>query len=519
MTIHENRELDIHRLRKLGSHRKLLVMSGTRVLGRVRISRSSEESTSIERQREIIEAWAKQNDATVIGWAEDLDVSGSVDPFDTPALGPWLTDRLHEWDVLCSWKLDRLARRAVPLHRLFGLCQDHDKVLVCVSDNIDLSHWVGRLVASVIAGVAEGELEAIRERTRGSQRKLRELGRWAGGKPVYGYKPVERSDGGWELAHDEHAVSVLGEIVEKVLAGRSTESIARDLNESGELSPADYLRERSGKPTRNGKWSNTGVRQLLQSKSLLGHSTHGGVTVRDDEGSPVLKGPPLVTQETYDRVQAVLESTSLKVTNRSTGASPMLGIALCWICGRALHLRQNHSKLRGKTYRYYQCLGGQMREHPTNSIRAEIVEELVEQKFLEDLGDEYVVERVYRPAENHQTALDEAVQAVDELTSLLGTITSDTMRSRLTSQLRALDSRIAELETLPTRESGWEDVPTDRIYRDEWESSDTEQRRQLLLKSGITAKILLRKGDLRFELSRTYSSGERLNADDKAPLE
>ena len=60
-----------------------------RVLGRIRLSRMTEESTSAARQREIIEMRAKSNDHEIVGWAEDIDVSGSVDPFDTPQLGPW----------------------------------------------------------------------------------------------------------------------------------------------------------------------------------------------------------------------------------------------------------------------------------------------------------------------------------------------------------------------------------------------------------------------------------------------
>jgi site-specific DNA recombinase len=58
-----------------------------RVLGRLRLSRSTEESTSIERQREVVQQWADANGHTVVGWATDVDVSGSLDPFKTPQLG------------------------------------------------------------------------------------------------------------------------------------------------------------------------------------------------------------------------------------------------------------------------------------------------------------------------------------------------------------------------------------------------------------------------------------------------
>ncbi|MDT5107867.1 MAG: site-specific recombinase [Mycobacterium sp.] len=54
------------------------------VLGRLRLSRSIDESTSLQRQREMITQWVDTNGHTIASWAEDSDVNGSLDPFDTP---------------------------------------------------------------------------------------------------------------------------------------------------------------------------------------------------------------------------------------------------------------------------------------------------------------------------------------------------------------------------------------------------------------------------------------------------
>ena len=116
-----------------------------RVLGRLRLSRSTEESTSIERQREIIQQWADLNNHAVVGWASDIDVSGSVDPFDTPELGKWLNQRAPDWDIICAWKLDRLGRNAIQLNKLFGWWNEHGKTVVSCSESIDLGNWAGRM--------------------------------------------------------------------------------------------------------------------------------------------------------------------------------------------------------------------------------------------------------------------------------------------------------------------------------------------------------------------------------------
>ncbi|MGB0972301.1 MAG: recombinase family protein [Mycobacterium sp.] len=494
-----------------------------RVLGRVRLSRATEESTSVERQREIIEQWANANGHAVIGWAEDLDVSGSVDPFDTPGLGPWFREgKRDEWDILCAWKLDRVSRRAIPMNKLFGWVIDQDKALVCVNDNIDLSTWIGRMIANVIAGVAEGELEAIRERTRGSHKKLRETGRWGGGKIFYGYKAAERDDtAGWELVPDEHASKVLGHIIDKVLAGQSTESIARELNEAGELAPADYQRHRAGKPTRGSKWSNAGLRQQLRSKALLGHMTHDGITVRDDSGVPILKGSPLIDQERFDQLQSALEARSFRVSNRSANASPLLGVAFCGVklhepgcnntphcgpvcdcgvCGKPLHIRQH--RRNGKLYRYYQCNGGADGHTKTHAeatiIKADELEESCENTFLATYGHEKVKERVYIKAEDHQIELDEAVRAAGEIAPMLGAAASDTMRKLYQDQLEAIDRRIAELEKLPKSEARWEWREQPETYAEVWEKANTEERRQLLIKRKVHAEVAVPKGESRY---------------------
>ncbi len=63
---------------------------------------------------------------------------------------------------------------------------------------------------------------------------------------------------------------------------------------------------------------------------------------------------------------------------------------------------------------------------------------------------------------------------------------SITAKQRLEAQLDALDARIAELESAPAREARWEYRETGQKYRAVWESSDTEGRRELLQRSGIT---------------------------------
>jgi len=455
-----------------------------RLLGRIRLSRLADESTSPERQKDIIEAFAKANDHTIVGWAIDLNVSGSVDPFDTPEFGDWLNNRADEWDVVAAWKLDRYSRRSIPMNKLFGWCQENGKTLVAVSDNIDLSHWVGRLIASVIAGVAEGELEAIKERTKASAAKLRELGRWKGGHTPYGYVARKREDAdGWELVVDPESSKVLLGIIDRVMEGDSLQAIAADLTKRGVLSPTDYRRKLAGKEPLGKPWHRSSTKAMLQSKSLLGYVTYDGSTVRDPEGLPVRHGPELISWEKFEQLQEKLEARSIKRVRTQT-TSPLLHVVFCKQCEGPMHCRRFVTD--GKSYEYYAC-----GKRCGQQIPKETLETLVEETFLDELGDKPMVEKVYVPGENHQAALNEAIQAMDELTPLLGTATSETAKKRLRAQISALDTRIAELEKLPVTESRYDFVPTGKTYRQEWEYLDWPGRRKMLIKSGIRATAFL----------------------------
>jgi site-specific DNA recombinase len=440
-----------------------------RVLGRIRLSRLTEESTSAARQKELIEQWASMNGHEVIGWAEDLDVSGSIDPFEAPALKPWW-DREGEWDILCAWKLDRIGRRAIPLNKVFGWMIDHHKTLVCVSDNIDLSTWVGRLVANVIAGVAEGELEAITERTKASRRKLLETGRWPGGMIPRGYRAAPLPTGGYRLEPDPLTQSAVVKMVRDVISGKTVDQIGIELGQHP-----------------SGLW------KVLRSPHLLGHATYNGVTVRDGEGKPVLWGDPLITREEWDALQSAIASRQRPIGKRANKASPLQGVAFCPVCDLQLFHRTFNRNYGNNVYRYYYC-----RNKHGRNIPAEEVEKLVFDTFLEDFGDCKVTKRVYRPAENHQNELEDAVRAVEELTPLVGTMTSATMRSRLTDQLRALDFEIARLETLPSREAGWETEETELTFNSVWLTSTTEEKRKLVIDAGITARVIKEDEDIDF---------------------
>ena len=82
------------------------------------------------------------------------------------------------------WRLDRLGRTAKGLTALFDELQRLGVGLVSLKEGLDLSTAAGRLMANVLASVAQFETELRRERILAGQAAARAQGkRWGGSKP------------------------------------------------------------------------------------------------------------------------------------------------------------------------------------------------------------------------------------------------------------------------------------------------------------------------------------------------
>jgi DNA invertase Pin-like site-specific DNA recombinase len=455
-----------------------------RLLGRIRLSRLTDESTSEERQKEIITGAAAAGGHEIVGWAVDLDVSGSLSPFDTPELGSWLRGRSREFDGIAAWKLDRLGRTLFGLNDLFRWCHDNDKSLICVSDHIDLTHWTGRLVASVIAGVAEGELEAIKERTRSSHVKLRELGRWHGGTVPYGYKRVKRVDG-WYLEVDEKKAPLVREIFTRVSQAQSVRSIADDFVERGVKSP------------RGGRWTAQTITRMIRARWPLGQDEHNGQVVLSDDGLPLQRAVPVLATPTgepdlalWRTAQAVLDDKRRPKTRRhDTGL--LLDVAFCSMCDAKLYQHILVKRDRGQEYRYWRC-SGRTKLHngcPAPSIRAEGIEEWLGETLMEKIGSVEVAEQVYVPGSEADEKLSQVNEAIETVRREkdLGLYEGDT--DGYLSRLSALVERRRALESEDRRGPRWESRGTGVTYRERWDQEpDTASRRSLLLESRITVR-------------------------------
>jgi site-specific DNA recombinase len=460
-----------------------------RVLGVVRLSRETDESTSPERQREAVSKWADLHGHTVIGWATDLDVSGDLDPWKRPKLGPWLTDRADEFDVIAAWKVDRISRRLLHFVSLVEWANGRGKAVASATEPINTSDRFGRMIAQILAMFAEFERDAIRERIIGGRESLREEGRWGGGHPPYGYRPV-KVDGGWKLEPDPETVPVVREMVSRVIGGASVLSVCRSLNDR-----AVYTRQ-------GAEWSAHSAFRVLRSPAMLGHAVHRREVVRDSDGLPLVVAEPIVSYEDWRQLQKVMDDRARGEKVRTHGAALLLGVGFCE-CGRRLYRQSGVTK--GKVYAYYACSSrsrGKRTEDAATPedkgkcknklIRAGHVDEVAEDAFLAIAGPVEFMEKRFVPGENHSAEVAQIEQALADLEEQMvsGVFTGDRGKADFARMYSRLNQKREALEAAPNVPDRWDDVPTGQTYRDVWQSLETvEARRAFLLASGFRVTV------------------------------
>lgn len=171
----------------------------------VRLSRTTESSTSLARQEASCRGYAERQGWTVLRVFQDSNVSGGEPPGERPALRE-LCENLSHYDVLLTWRADRIARSLIHFSSVIEACDTAGVRLVAIEDGWDMSTPHGRFAANVLVSFAQFERELGRERTVSSQNHLRKTGRWAGGRVPYGLRPTPNTEGrGKILIRDDRA--------------------------------------------------------------------------------------------------------------------------------------------------------------------------------------------------------------------------------------------------------------------------------------------------------------------------
>lgn len=168
--------------------------------------RDPERDTSPETQEREVRALAHRHGDVIADddVLSDWDVSGRAKYTAKRSAYLRLIDAIehHEVSAVYSYSLSRLGRSSTELSRLFDLCKERRVPIRLSKDVVDTSTASGRMMAGMLAQVAEFEAEVARERILGSFETRRQQAIAEGRDPVeavrssprYGEKPEEGED-------------------------------------------------------------------------------------------------------------------------------------------------------------------------------------------------------------------------------------------------------------------------------------------------------------------------------------
>ncbi|WP_328298740.1 recombinase family protein [Streptomyces sp. NBC_00435] len=536
-----------------------------RALLAARISDDKNDSNSIEAQLEDQRAWALAGGHTVAGEVEDRTVSGDVNMYDRPKLGKWLTDdKRTEWDTLVVSTQDRLSRDDLHFMAFIKDVLDWGKTLIVLDDPaFDITTEIGRLIAYAKATQAAGELRKIKERVTKSRAYLRRHARWAGGTPPYGYKKVKNvpraensqcetcgiwleanpNGKGYHLEPDSVSALVAQEAVSRMLNGDSLSNICRDFTERGILSPWDYARTKMVTPKEptGAAWDVSGLRRILTSVALIGHTTHATERdvngkalkveiVRGEDGMPLQVAIAIIAVGDFRRLQILLEAkASSPGMSRSKYTSYML--RQVGFCG--YHVAANAGDLdfmmlmmevslaaatssgqsesgdvfkfpvygqastkNGKTTGYYRCKK-YMGCPDGKNHRADTLEPAFEAAFLAEVGDLPHIHRVFIPGEDHSeelAAVERSIVDLEEDRYEHGLYQNEDGKKRYRRMMGKLEAKKERLQALPSRKAETRDEPSGMNLRTYWETLDYADRGHWLRSIEMRA-LVIRQAD------------------------
>lgn len=319
------------------------------------------------------------------------------------------------------------------------------------------------------------EYKIIRRRMERGRAQAMKEGYYTGSITPYGYTKVK--DGrGFVLVADPKEAEIVRLIFEKYAGGDGILTICRYLNDKGIL-------------TRKGcKWGNATIRQILTNPTHIGKIN---VIKRDDvyEG----KHEGIIDVETFNTVQAILNSHEAKVKGKQELKNPLATILKCGICGRVMRRCPN-----GRGSYVYRCIthGCKNRRIVCPTIEDALLDclktELKDFNYLLDNYEEELkskrqerdeeIGRVSKEIEKQHNALNVACEMLEN-----GVYTMDLFKSRtniIEGKLKELNAQLETLQSLEIKEDERANkaLPILSKVIDKYDTLDAKEKNNLLKK-------------------------------------
>jgi site-specific DNA recombinase len=192
-------------------------------------STSQEDNTSLENQLNKISLTCQLEDLELVKVYRD--VCSGKDIKKRPGLNQMLND-IDTYDTVVVFKIDRLARRLLNAVTIGDKLINNNKNLVSVTEKIDLSTAIGRMLFNMLSSFAEYERELICERVQSGKKATKEKGGFTGGQLRLGFT-TEKQNNISVIVPDETEQEIIKIVKNHKRSGKGLTEIATWLNDNG----------------------------------------------------------------------------------------------------------------------------------------------------------------------------------------------------------------------------------------------------------------------------------------------
>lgn len=471
---------------------------GRCLVGVRRLSRKNEATQSPEKQRDQVLAIVKANDAHVIAWADDWEVSGAMDPLKRPKLGPWLTDKMGPYDGIAGAAVDRIGRNVRDVLNTAYTIHERGQILL-TADHVgvwDLDDENQETDLLVKALGAQMEHRATRRRSNDSKNSARSRGR-VSAKPSYGYEYFRANPKATvtEIRLRPKPTREIRKVAQRILSDQTgiiTPNFEfKRLNRSGVLSPSDELALIYGREPKGTPWSENSLRRILLSKAALGYLIHDGEPVLDENGRPIKIAPELWDYATHSSLVEKLTPKKQKsiqpVGRANQGKALNSGHTFCGVC---------KYKVRASAQAGYQCTarhrGLAPYCKPSPSMKISMLDEEITKRFLAEYGHGQVMEKIYDPGTNYAAQIAElqASRARLRQDRQGGMYQDEDDYQWYVTEYSRMGEEIKDLKKLPERPAGVRVIPTGETVAEQWERADNiPDRQEILSEFGVRVEL------------------------------
>ncbi len=331
------------RITKIGANETPLQKKKIKVAAYCRVSTASDEQLiSLEAQKAHYEEYIRANDEwEYVGLYYDEGITGTKKDGRAGLLS--MIDDCEDGKIefIITKSISRFARNTTDCLEMVRSLTDLGISIYFEKENINTGSMESELMLSILSSLAESESVSISENEKWSIRKRFENGTFIIAYPPYGYENV---DGEMKVIPEQ--AEIVKEIYAACLSGKSTHTIAKELNERG-------IRTK-----KNGKWGAGSVNGILTNEKYTGdvifqktysdssfnrHRNYG----ERDQFLCENHHEPIISHEDFDKVRAVLDQRAMEKGNgtdtyRYQNRYCFSGIIKCGECGGTFKRRQHY---------------------------------------------------------------------------------------------------------------------------------------------------------------------------------